>query len=532
MAVTKLERTQYQVGDFIIVPGTLYQVEQIMGSGGMGEAYRCFDRNLNVSVVLKLLQRDLVGSGTHRRFEFEARAIARIDSSNVVRVTRLGAMDDGVPFYVMEYLVGPSLAAALKKHPTGFRMDMALNVAIELLRGLEDIHERGIVHCDIKPDNVILHHERGRMIVKIIDFGVMLVLDGARDREPWAGTPSYSAPEQIEERVVTPRADLFAVGLVLFEMLTGRRPYEAFGGGEAAARRRSNVEAPKLSQYGDQFPPALVDAIARALAVDPGARFRNAREFVLALEKISSALDRKQALDELTEPDLIDIGAQLDEAARPVTRVELENATDPDGDIDDRMRALRAREKLNRALGYVDTQPSAVAPPAPMLDTPEPPPPKPRVVRTEPMPMAPRMGGARTSPTELQTMDRELVSAASRRVAGEPTRKPKSIPFDDELSPSSALRYADGLPGRPVVSPSSEAALSFGALKADARRSSLPPVRKRSSRPHRTPGPSVKKQLIVFLVLLALFLAGSGVTLYHYGVLRQTAPHSPPRSRP
>jgi serine/threonine protein kinase len=518
------QRTQYQVGDFISVPGTLYQVEEIMGSGGMGEAYRCFDRSLNVSVVLKLLQRSLVGSSIHRRFEFEARAIARIDSINVVRVTRLGAMDDGVPFYVMEYLVGPNLATALKKHPSGFRMDMALNVAIELLRGLEDIHERGIVHCDIKPDNVILHHDRGRMIVKIIDFGVMLVIDGARDREPWAGTPSYSAPEQIEERVITPRTDLFAVGLVLFEMLTGRRPYESFGAGENAARKRATVEAPKVTAYGEHYPPALVDAVAKALTVDPMHRFRNSRELILALEKIASALDRKDILDALTDPDLIDLGAQLDEATRPVTRAELENATDPDADIDDRMRVLRARAKLDAALGYVDTDPAM-----PMLggaiDTRSGRPL--RIVRTEPIAHPPGVAMARIPAVAM--------SPVSRPIAGDPTRSPASERVDEELSPSSNLRYADGLPARRIVPVAADrmTAAARSEHSGVARSRALPPGKNSNVRrrpPHNAP--SIRKQMLVFVIVLAVFLAGAAATLYHYRGQVSAPPRATTGSRP
>ncbi|MBX3218104.1 MAG: protein kinase [Labilithrix sp.] len=505
MGESQAEVTQYRIGDFISASGTLYQIEAVLGCGGMGEAYRAFDRSLNVVVVIKVLQRHLVGTSVQRRFEFEARAIARIESSNVVRVTRLGVTDDGAPFYVMEYLVGPNVTAALKKHPAGFRMDMALNVAIELLRGLEDIHERGIVHCDIKPDNLILHHERGRMVVKVIDFGVMLVLDGARDREPWAGTPRYSAPEQIEERTITPRTDLFAAGLVLFEMLTGRRPYESFGAGELAARKRAKVAAPRLSEYGEQFPPALVDAVAKSLSIDPFGRFKDAREMSLALEKISSALDRKDALDALTEPDLIDVGAQLDEAARPVTRMELENATDPDADLDERMRALRAKAKLDRVLGYIDTQPSPVGAPAGPHAAPK------RIVHTEPMASAPARGRAPWS-----------AAPASRPVAGEPTRQPVEETPHEELSPSSELLYADGRPAaRPAPTVFVESARPRSGV---ARRASLAHVPRGVRAGGGPAGPGLKKQLLVFFLCLAVFLAGGAAKLYHHSLQRAVPP--------
>lgn len=347
------------IGALIVTPGTTYRVEKVLGHGGMGTVYEAVDKNLNSLVVLKVLHPRLARTSVRERFEREARAIAQITHPNIVRVTRLGCLEDPdrTPFYVMDRLVGQSLRAVLHQRTGGLRIDQALNIAVQVLSGLEAVHDRGLVHRDIKPENIVLHVDaQGENSVKIIDFGVMRVL-ADRGREGFAGTFAYAAPEQLRLESVDPRADVFAVGMVLFETLTGRHPYEAFGVDEAGAIVRARLGAPSLASYGE-FPPALVRLVAQALALAPDARPAGAFEFAAELRKISRALAPVDLHAAITAP-LAEEEPVAATAVRAITLADLAAPTDPDGDLPERMWHLRIERKRAAILGLAMTEPGA-----------------------------------------------------------------------------------------------------------------------------------------------------------------------------
>lgn len=503
--------TQYfhDIGDLIVTPGNTYRVERILGSGGMGTVCLALDKMLGSLCVIKLLHPELTASSIRLRFEHEARVIAQIVHPNIVRVIRLGTLEDDAktPFYVMEHLVGESLRAALSKRKSdrggGFRIDQALNIGAQISYGLEAVHERGIIHRDMKPENVILHVDaRSNRVAKIIDFGVMRIL-AETGRESFAGTFGYAAPEQIRGEEVGPKADLFAMGLMLFEMLTGRRPYEKYGSGEAGAVARLDVLAPSLDDYGE-FPPALVRLVARVLALKPEDRPADAFEVASTLEKLSSALAPLDIHDVVTDQahDHGAVDAAASTAVRTITLADLAAPTDPDGDLPVWMRQLRMQAKQAEVLGYEPTEAQRAA-----MDGHDTQPGAPPFLVNDTTPMAPR--GA-----TLRLPGRPPVPAIAEMVTTPPSGKVRA---PDRAAP---VMYVDSIP-RATPSPASaraSASKSPSPPPTSASERREPESRERRSTPAPTPAarpsnssarrraqrslPLWKRQLLVFGVFL------------------------------
>ena len=325
MAARALQRT-YAVNDVIEVAGNTFRVQKHLGSGGMGEVYVVKDRSLGSSCVLKLLQREAAKNDYIREgFLSEARVLSRINHKNVVRVVAANKTLAGEHYYLMEQLHGLSLADyAARRRATAIKMYAALDLGGQLLRGLRAIHELGVIHRDIKPQNLIIHLADGDQHLKIIDFGIMkLIADMTRERD-FVGTPLYGAPEQIRCEHETGAVDVFAAGVVLFELLSGERPYPD-------VRRKSELvartfaPAPSLASFG-RFPPRLVALVDSMLSLEPGAR-PTAEAAMKAAEAIKGELPEYEA-----ERMVTNAGILVDPSAnqRMLTRGDLENATTPE----------------------------------------------------------------------------------------------------------------------------------------------------------------------------------------------------------
>jgi len=273
-----------------------YEIRVALGAGGMGEVYRARDPRLARDVAVKVLPVAASADPERlRRFEQEARAAAALNHPNILDVHDLG-IHEGAPFIVMELLEGATLRERLTG--AGLPVRRAVEYAAQIAQGLAAAHEKGIVHRDLKPDNVFVTAD-GR--VKILDFGLAKLTEvapalAAISQAPTLlppttpgmvlGTVGYMAPEQVCGEPADHRADIFALGAVLYEMLAGRRAFNAPTATETmtAILKEDPPEVPL-----DRVTPALARVVARCLEKHPGARFQTATDLAFALEALSSA---------------------------------------------------------------------------------------------------------------------------------------------------------------------------------------------------------------------------------------------------
>jgi serine/threonine-protein kinase len=264
-----------------------YRVEERLAAGGMGIVYRGERVGLAKPVAIKFLHRSAaLVADRRRRFEREAAAMSRLSHPNLCSIIDYGSLDE-VPYLVLDYHPGISLRRVLEEG--ALRPPRAVFIARQILAGLGSAHASGVVHRDLAPSNVLLVGQPGEDLVKILDFGVAKLLEG--DGGPselsvvagtMLGTPQYMSPEQARGEVVGPRADLYAVGIVLYEMLTGRRPFDAE---RDLAVLRMQVEEPPLTPraHVPGISAALEAAVLKALAKQPADRWATAEEFATAL---------------------------------------------------------------------------------------------------------------------------------------------------------------------------------------------------------------------------------------------------------
>jgi serine/threonine protein kinase len=243
-----------------------YRVENVLGGGGMALVYRARDEELDRPVAIKLLADNLAADEAFRqRFLREARLAAQLAHPNVVQIYDSGEAD-GRPYIVMEYVEGETLADLLARRRT-LPPAEAVELALQICSGLEHAHQAGLVHRDIKPQNLLI---RGDGTVKIADFGIARSAHGTRLTETGSvlGTAAYLAPEQAAGEEVTPAADVYAVGVVLYELLTGRTPRTA----ETLTQfllRGEEQPIPELRELAPEVPEALEDVVMRCLARIP-----------------------------------------------------------------------------------------------------------------------------------------------------------------------------------------------------------------------------------------------------------------------
>jgi len=277
-----------------------YEVVSPLGAGGMGEVYKARDPRLGRDVAIKVLPGSLASDPSRlHRFEQEARAVAALSHANILAIFDIGTGD--VPFLVTELLEGETLRAVIERGPVPMRR--ATDIALQLVAGLATAHGRGIVHRDLKPENVFLTRDG---TVKILDFGLAKCETGlggaaAADHTMAAtsagvilGTVGYMAPEQIRGEPADPRSDIFAVGTVLYEMVSGQRAFH----GDSPADTMSAVlrEQPPDLMLRTGTPPAVARIVRRCLEKDPAERFQSARDVRFALEAVTDAPDASPAL--------------------------------------------------------------------------------------------------------------------------------------------------------------------------------------------------------------------------------------------
>jgi serine/threonine-protein kinase len=285
--------TGYQPGE--LVPGTVYSVVRCIGSGGMGTVYEVEDTSIGKRYVLKTLHPHLcTREDLARRMQNEARTLARLNHPNIVEVITAGVTADELrrPYYVMERLNGQALRHVLQKR---WQLDLthAFHIGIDLLDALEHAHDKGVIHRDVKPDNIFLHRTpAGVTITKLLDFGIMSLLDASPSRETagkFLGTLRYAAPEQLRGERPTPKMDLYAAGLVIYEMIAGRGPFDDEGDPHRIAAAHLHRMPTPLSRYV-QVPKELDTLLFAVLAKEPDARPRDAFALAASLRNLKNAL--------------------------------------------------------------------------------------------------------------------------------------------------------------------------------------------------------------------------------------------------
>lgn len=270
-----------------------YEVLAVLGHGGMGEAYKARDGATGQLVVVKIPYASLIGDpATFSRYQREMEIGRRLQHPNIQHLVAEGRLEGGVaPYMVLEYVEGRGLRAYLAQHAP-LCVEEAVRIACQLTEALQYCHEQGVIHRDLKPENVLITPE-GQ--AKLVDFGIAL-LRGARRLtfrrlSSSVGTPDYMAPEQVRGERGDARTDIYAVGVMLFEMVTGEVPYQG-DSPLAVMSQRTTKEAPLLRSVRRDVPAGLEAVVARALSLNPAERYQSMAELRHDL----------QHLDEVTLP--------------------------------------------------------------------------------------------------------------------------------------------------------------------------------------------------------------------------------------
>ena len=287
-----------------------YRLERLVGEGGTGVVVAARHLQLERDVAIKFLRTALASDEIRMRFEREARAIGQIESEHVVLVLDVGALDDGhAPYMVMEYLEGRDLAKILKEDGA-LSIEDSVDCMLQVCEALEGAHQQGIVHRDLKPANLFLtRRDDGGPHIKVVDFGISKILDpkiiDSGPKEMTAaftvlGSPRYMAPEQLRNsKDVDGRADLWSLGAVLFQLLSGKPAFDADNNINVSLAVLTE-EPPLLRELAPHAPPELEAIVNKCLTKDRAGRFQTAAELADALRPFASDRTR-ESLDRLEQ---------------------------------------------------------------------------------------------------------------------------------------------------------------------------------------------------------------------------------------
>lgn len=297
-----------------------YRLEARIGEGGMGVVYRARHILIDRVVAVKLIRPDLQGE-THLRAWMlrEARAANRVDHAHIIDIQDIGETDEGELYLVMEYLVGTALSSAVARGP--FSIRRAVDVLEQMIAALARAHDLGVVHRDLKSDNILLTSRGGqRDFVKILDFGLAALAHDPRLAPKGAvfGTPEYMAPEQARGEQAGPASDLYATGILFFEMLTGRLPFRA-GDRDSLLEMQRSGRPPKPTALRADCHPVAENICLKLLEKDPRKRYRDGHHLLEDLKALQRSLpdEKWQAPASLDAP-----ASPLAPRAKPVNVTE------------------------------------------------------------------------------------------------------------------------------------------------------------------------------------------------------------------
>lgn len=292
------------IDDARFVPGTIlgarYRIVGLLGKGGMGEVYRADDLKLSQPVALKFLPHRLLRDGASlARFHREVRVARQVSHKNVCRVYDIGETD-GHHFLSMEYIKGEELSSLLRRIGR-LPVDKAIQISRQICAGLAAAHESGVLHRDLKPANVMIDADGN---ARITDFGLAGLAEEFREEDMGAGTPAYMAPEQLDGSAVTVRSDIYSLGLVLYELFTGKKAFEAPSLNELINLRRSDATPTSPTSLVRELDPVIESVIERCLKKDASQRPSTALQVAAALpggDPIAAAL----AAGETPSPEMV-----------------------------------------------------------------------------------------------------------------------------------------------------------------------------------------------------------------------------------
>src|SRR5215213_1841402 len=286
------------------VPGTIltqrYRIVGLLGKGGMGEVYRADDLKLGQPVALKFLPDHLLSDGAAlARFHREVRVARQVSHKNVCRVYDIGETD-GRQFLSMEYIKGEELASLLRRIGS-LPIDKSIQLARQICAGLNAAHDVGVLHRDLKPANIMIDGDGN---ARILDFGLAGLSEELPENELAAGTPAYMAPEQLEGKEQTVKSDIYSLGLVLYELFTSKKAFEAKSLAQLIEMRRNNTAPTSLSSLVKDVDPLIERVVERCLQKDPALRPSSALQVAAALpggDPIAAAL----AAGETPSPEMV-----------------------------------------------------------------------------------------------------------------------------------------------------------------------------------------------------------------------------------
>lgn len=270
-----------------------YRIVAVLGEGATSVVYVATKEGTGERVALKVIHRHLLGDPqVSKRFRREARILAHVTGEHVVRLRDV-VEHEGLVALALDLAPGRSLESRLAKGP--LPVDEAVELASQVTLALESAHEAGVIHRDLKPANVLVEERDGALFARVVDFGLAkavhgdAVTTGLTEHDMICGTPDYMAPEQIRGEDLTPRVDVYAAGVMLYRMLTGKLPFTGKTPVAAmTAHLTARIEPPRAARPDRQIPPAVEAVVLRALARDPADRYGSARELGQALAAVGA----------------------------------------------------------------------------------------------------------------------------------------------------------------------------------------------------------------------------------------------------